>query len=133
MKSKINPSSLLSSLWVFILLNMLFRDMHQFANKGFMQELLTIDVSEEILLIAGMVLEIPILMVVLSRVLKPKLNKWVNIVAAGITVLSMIGTLSSPDLDDIFFMIVESLAFVTIVIVARNLPGSSYRMTKERL
>lgn len=124
MDRKINLNSLLSSLWVFILLNMLFRDMHQFANKGFIQELMTVDVSEELLLMAGIILEIPILMVVLSQFLKPKLNKWINLIAVAITVLTMAAMMETPDMDDIFFMCMEFTAFVAIAVIAWKLPAA---------
>lgn len=115
------PQSLLSTLWIFVLLNMIFRDLHQFASDGFIQELMSLNISEELVLVFGIVLEVPILMVVLSRVLSNRLNKWINLVAVFITALGILSNANSADMDDIFFMVMEILALVYIVRTALKL------------
>ena len=119
---KFDAPSLLSTLWIFVLLNMIFRDLHQFASPGFIEELMSLEVAEAYVLIFGIILEIPIKLVVLSRVLKAKVNKWANIIAVGIFSLSMLSTLAEADMDDIFFMIMEVLGFIAIVKIAWDLP-----------
>ncbi|WP_299532802.1 DUF6326 family protein [Ulvibacterium sp.] len=123
MKSnKIEAQSLLSTLWIFVLFNMIFRDLHQFANKGFLKEIMSLDVSEELVLVFGFVIEVPILMVLLSRILKDKANKWTNIIAVSFTALGALSFVPSADLDDIFFMIMEFAAFMAIIRIAWKLP-----------
>ncbi|WP_343486150.1 DUF6326 family protein [Allomuricauda sp. d1] len=122
---KIEARPLLSTLWIFILLNMIFRDLHQFASEGFIEEIMSLKISEELLLVYGFVLEIPILMVVLSRILNDKANKWANTIAVLITGLGMLSALASADMDDIFFTIMEFAAFTGIIIIAFRLPTSS--------
>ena len=119
---KFDAPSLLSTLWIFVLLNMIFRDLHQFASPGFIEELMSLEVAEAYVLIFGIILEIPIMRVVLSRGLKAKVIKWANIIAVGIFSLSMLSTLAEADMDDIFFMIMEVLGFIAIVKIAWDLP-----------
>lgn len=116
----IDPKHLLSGLWLFALLNVIFRDIHQFTMKSHLEMLLTgyyngMLVTEELMLVGGMVLEIPIAMVLLSLVLARKYNRIVNVVALIITAgLFMVEAPS--DLDDWFFKIVEFGAFLAILI-----------------
>ena len=120
---KTDSRALLSTLWIFILFNMILRDLHQFANKEFVQQLLIQDIEEELVLLFGVIIEIPILMVVLSRVFRPKANKWANVIAAVIFLAGLLSTLSSADMDDIFFMIMESAAILIIILIAWKLPS----------
>ena len=71
-----NMSARLSLFWIFILFNMVFADILSFMYPGFLKEVLT---------------EIPIAMIVLSRVLRRGVNRWANIVAAVITIAYVAG------------------------------------------
>lgn len=76
--------------------NMLFTDILTFMMPAFLESLMTghaddIKITQELLLVFAVVLEIPIIMIFLSRVLKPKLNRIFNIVAAVITILFVVG------------------------------------------
>jgi hypothetical protein len=62
--------------------------------------------TEQTLLLAGIVLEIPIAMVILSRVLSARVSRWANIAAAAIAIpLFLLGR--PADLDDMFFTGIE--------------------------
>ena len=122
MENKIKPQSLLSTLWIFVLFNMVFRDLHEFLNQGYIEELMTLKLSEETMLFYGFVLEIPILMTLLSRILNNGVNRWVNIVAASITMLGTLSTLVSADMDDMLFMTVNIVAFLAIIYTAWKMP-----------
>ncbi|WP_297694317.1 DUF6326 family protein [uncultured Eudoraea sp.] len=126
---KIKPQTLLSTLWIFILLNMVFRDLHQLGKKSFLEEIMTgvvngVEITDELMLIGGFLAEIPILMVLLSRILSNKVNKWANIIASIITMLVLFSGLASADMDDVFFMIIEAAAFVVIIVTAWKLPSA---------
>lgn len=128
-KKKIKPQTLLSTLWLFILLNMVFRDLHQLGKKSFLEEIMTgvvngVEITAELMLIGGFLAEIPILMVLLSRILSNKVNKWANIIASIITMLVLFSGLASADMDDVFFMIIEAAAFVVIIVTAWKLPSA---------
>ena len=85
----IEIKALLSTLWIFFLLNIIFRDIHEFFRPGLIEEMMTgifngTQVTNGMLLVGGIMIEIPISMVLLSRVLKYRLNRWANIIAGAI-------------------------------------------------
>ena len=130
LSQKIKSQTLLSTLWVFILLNMVFRDIHQFVKAGFLAEIMTgvvngVKITQELMLFGGFLAEVPIIMVLLSRILTDKINKWANITASVITMLVLMSALPSADMDDVFFMIVEVVAFMAIIRIAWRLPSLS--------
>lgn len=135
-RHKIEVQTLLSTLWVFVLFNMIFRDLHQLGKKSFLEEIMSgvvngVEITEELMLFGGFLAEIPISMVLLSRILRDKANKWANVIAAIITLLVLLSALPSADMDDIFFTIIESAAFVAIILIAWKLP--SRNMTYNQL
>ena len=118
----LHPKLKLSALWLFTLLNVIFRDIHQFTMKSHLEMLLTgyyngMEVTEELMLIGGMVLEIPIAMVLFSLLLKRKYNRIANIIAVLISAALFLVEPPS-DMDDWFFKIVEFIAFIAILITA---------------
>lgn len=123
LNNKIKPQTLLSTLWVFILLNMFLRDLHEFPTEGYIHELMSLKISQKAMLFYAFMGEIPILMVLLSRVLNNTANKWANTLAVIVTSLGVVYTLPSGDMDEVFFAIVDSAAFVIILITAWRLPS----------
>ena len=122
----------LSTLWIFILLNMLFRDIRELLRPGYAEQLVNgtfngAPVSEMTLFVAGILLELGLLMVILSRVLNVRLNRWTNIIVGAIFMVSIIVT-QKFDLDDYFFATVEVAALSVIIWLAwrwpRPEPGS---------
>ena len=118
----INPKLKLSALWLFILLNVIFRDIHQFTMKSHLEMLLTgiyngTKVTETLMLIGGIVLEIPIAMVLFSLLLKRKYNRIANFVAVVLTIgLFMMEPPS--DMDDVFFKVIELIGLIAIIVTA---------------
>lgn len=123
-KHEINPRTFISTLWVFILLNMFLRDLHEFPTEGYIEELMALHLSEELMLLFAFIVEIPILMVVLSRVLPDQANKWANSLAVLFAGLGTLYTLPGGDLDEFFFAIMNAIALVAILLTAWRLPGS---------
>lgn len=114
----IKTTTKLSALWVFILLNIIFRDIHQMSLKSHLEMLLTgyyngIEVTETLMLIGAFLVEIPIAMVLFSLLWKRKINRVANIIAP---ILFAAVTLFTPpsDLDDVFHLIIELTALLTI-------------------
>ncbi len=111
---------ILSSLWIFFFVNHFFMGLHEFANPAFIEQLLGggFAVSDSTLLIAAITIELPIAMIVLSRVLPNNINWLVNIVAALFTIgLEMVSN-PSPDLDNMFFLGAELIGFVAIIMIS---------------
>ena len=117
----------LSTLWIFLLFNVIFRDIHELFRPGFLEEIMTgtvngVQLTEETMLIAGIMMEIPVVMVVLSRVLKYRVNRWANIIGGAIGIVFVIINNRAPDLDDMFFAAVEVVAALLIIWYAWKWP-----------
>ncbi len=114
----------LSSLWAFVLLNMLFRDMHEFARPGAIEEFMAMDVPQGLLLASGVVLSLMISMVVLNRVLPAGLARRLNV---GVALLAIAGMAGMPpgDLDDVWFAAVELVALVAVIRLAWTWPANA--------
>lgn len=128
-KQKIERRQLLSTLWIFVIFNIIFRDIHQFAQIGFIEEIMTgvingIQITDELMLIGGILIEIPIIMVLLSRILNDRVNKWANIIAGTITLAVFATAIPSADIDDVFHMVIEVGAIIWIFRIAWKLPSS---------
>jgi len=123
---KIDTNTKLSALWLFILLNIIFRDLHQFANKPFLEMLLTgtyngIEVTEELLLLGGFLAEVPIAMVLFSLLLTRRICRPVTFVAVVITAATLLSS-APTDMDDVFFLVVELAPMVAILWTAWTWP-----------
>lgn len=117
-RTKQNTQVQLSTLWIFVMLNMLAADIYSFMYPGFLVGLMTgsgetVQVTPMFLLVAAFLIEIPIAMVFLSRILPYRVNRWANIIAAVVTIMFVIGG-GSLTLHYLFFASVEvaCLAFM---------------------
>ncbi len=116
----------LSTLWIVVMINMAFADIFSFMIPGFLEEIMTgsaasFPITQEIMLVFAIIMEIPIAMIFLSRVLKYRANRWVNIIAAAITILWVIGGGSTYP-HYIFFATIEVVFAALIVWYAWKLP-----------
>lgn len=108
----------LSTLWVVVMLNMVYADILTFIKPGALQELWAgqagVQITDGLLLVFAVLIEIPIAMIFVSRILKPEANRWANTAAAVITTLFVIGG-GSADLHYLFFAAVEIGSMALIV------------------
>ena len=122
---KIVPTEMaarLSTLWIFVLFNLIFRDIHEFFRAGLLEEIITgvvngTQVTEEVMLIGAIMIEIPLVMVLLSRILDYRINRWANIII-GASTITLVIVMGQKDLDDHFFATVEVIALSVIVWLA---------------
>ena len=117
--------SCLSLLWVLVMFNMIFADIIGLMNPGALEKMLTGDVgfeiTQELLLIFSVLLEIPIVMIFLSQVLQRRANQWVNTFAALLTTIFIVGG-GSNYLSYLFFAGMEIVFMVAIVWVVWTWP-----------
>ena len=113
---------ILSSLWIFFFINHFFMGLHELANPDFIEQLIGggFAVSDSLLLTAAITIELPIVMIVLSRVLPNKINWIVNILVALFTIAMEIINIwiPGPDLDNMFFFAAELIGFLTIIVIS---------------
>ncbi len=93
-------------LWTYVMFNMVFADIIGFLHPGTLEEMIAMKPPQSLLLLFSFLLEIPIVMIVLSRMLPRKANRIANITASVITILWVTGggTLSA---SYIFFAAME--------------------------
>lgn len=104
----------MSSLWMFVLLNMLFRDMHELARPGAIEEFMSMEVAEGALVASGVALTVFISMITLSRVLPYRATRLTNL---AVPVVALGGMFVAPpnDLDDVWFLVVEIVGLLAII------------------
>lgn len=99
----------LSTLWVVVMFNMVFADILSFLKPGALP-----NVTPGLLLAFALLLEIPIAMIFVSRILKPQAGVWTNGAAALITTAFVVGG-GSMDPHYLFFATVEVACMALIV------------------
>jgi hypothetical protein len=102
-------------LWVVISIDMIFADIFSFM---FLTEF---PVTQEMMLVMAMILEIPIAMIFLSWVLKDKANRLANIIASAITIPFIIAG-GSEFLHYYFFATIEIVCIALIIWYAWKWP-----------
>ncbi|WP_448207037.1 DUF6326 family protein [Azospirillum sp. sgz302134] len=113
----------LSALWIFATLNYLYCDIITLMNPDLLKQFLAgsvegMDITQEFLFGAGVLMEIPIAMVLLSRVLTYRVNRIANMVAGAIMTAVQVATLFSgtPTPYYVFF---SSLEIATTAFIFR--------------
>ncbi|MHC1787450.1 MAG: DUF6326 family protein [Christensenellales bacterium] len=117
---------LLSKLWVFLSLNYILCDLLSNMESSVLRGLLAGDIggipmTQGFLLLAGISLEIPFLMVVLSTVLPFRVNRAFNIGAAVLMILYQAASFfagSDTTLHYLFFSVVEIIGNAVILLLA---------------
>ena len=125
MKSKLDKKVLLSTLWIFAVLNYLYADVLGFFKPGLLSEVMTGSVDGMVftpvfLLIGAVLMETAIVMVLLSRLLERKWNRICNITAGIIHTLSVAASLTVGTLAMyyLFFATIEIATTIAIIIIA---------------
>lgn len=117
-----NKSDFLSTLWIFVTLNYLYCDLIGLMDSSLLKQYLTgsvegMTINENFLLYAGILMEVPIAMVLLSKILPKNVNCWANIIASSIKTVVMIATLFMGSITKyyLFFAVIEIATTIYIV------------------
>ncbi|MBI5954953.1 MAG: hypothetical protein HY865_25115 [Chloroflexi bacterium] len=116
---KIDTKVLLSTLWIVVMINMAYADILGLFIPGALEEVAKTSVSTGTtipqLMLGGAIMgELAIVMIILSRVLKYGINRWVNIVVGIFTIAYIWGGMSSYP-HYIFIATVETLCLLLII------------------
>ncbi len=109
----------LSTLWIVVLFNMLYADILSFLRPEFLRGLMTgyaegIRVTQPLLVGSAVMVEIPILMVLLARVLNRRANRRANFVAVPLTSAFIIGGGSTS--PHYLFVAAVELVFLAVIL-----------------
>jgi hypothetical protein len=128
--------TILSTLWIFLVANYIYCDVFSHMVPAYLKELITgtigsIEVTQGFLLTAAIMMEIPMAMIILSRVLKYRANRWANLIAGAIMAAIQVGTMgmgTPSTLHYLFYSAIEVASNLFIVWYAwtwRNPEGQS--------
>ncbi|MEM7547621.1 MAG: DUF6326 family protein [Pseudomonadota bacterium] len=109
----------LHALWLFILPNVVFRDLHHFVIRGFLDMIISgrsnrMEITQELMLIGGLVVSVPIGMVPLSLFPERKFARPLTFLTAIITTATMV-PLAPIDLDDAYHFCLQAVAMVAVM------------------
>ena len=107
--------TLLSTLWIFVLVNMVYADLLGMLRPGYLDflEQMSQQLSGSTVLLFAVFMEIAIAMILLSRVLAYKANRWAHFIALPLTILWVVVPALMPSLGEttplsyVFFASVE--------------------------
>ena len=132
---KLDPHTLLSALWLFILLNIIFRDIHQFVLKSHLEMLLTgyyngTLITDELMLLGGFFALVPISMVLLSLLLE---RRWLRPVSSfGVLFTAVPAVMSPPtDMDDVLHLAVALCALAAIAWITWVWPADTAGVSRS--
>ena len=123
--AKLDVRSKLSALWILVVFNMVFADIVGFMNPGALEGIMKgqtgFEITQGLLVVFAVLLEIPIAMILLSRVLNRRANQLANTAAVVLTTLFVIGG-RSEHLSYVFFATIEVLSMLLILRFAWTWP-----------
>ncbi len=114
---RIDTKVLLSTLWIVVMINMLKADILSLYVPGSADELARtageIPITQ-LMLGGAIMMEISIVMIILSRVLQYRMNRWVNIIVSIITIAFIWGGAASYP-HYLFIATVETICLLLII------------------
>jgi len=90
-----NKKTTLSTLWVFVMFCIAYADVIGFIEPGALQKIINGNVGFEltpvIIVMISLLQAIPIAMILVSRLFRRDVNRWLNIIACVLTLLYVLG------------------------------------------
>lgn len=125
---KINVKLKISALWIAMLFVFAYVDIFALYRPGIIEGIMagrvaTFQINQVFLFLTTLYILIPSVMVFLSLALKPKVNRWANIIVGILYIVSILGSgIGETWAFYIFGSIVESLLLLLIVWYAWKWP-----------
>jgi len=121
---------MLSTMWIFVLLNMIYADILGMLRPGYLEFLdrMSQQLSGNTVLLFAVLMEVVIVMVMISRILDRKINRWVHFVAVPLSILWVVVPSLMPSLGDttplsyVFFATVEVGTMLAILCLVWRWP-----------
>ena len=113
---------ILSTLWVFVMFCIAYADLIGFIEPGTLEDIINgnvgFDLTPAIILIFSLFQVIPIAMIVLTRLFRREVNRWLNIAAAVLTLLYVLGGGNWESVSYPVFAVLEVVAMLGIIRLA---------------
>lgn len=120
-KNALDKRVILSTLWIFILINMIYADIIGMLRPNYIELLnqMSKQLTSGSILTFSILMEVPIIMILLSRILPRKSNRIMNFIAIPISIMYVIfGGLDNPPISYLFFASVEIITMLFILGIA---------------
>jgi hypothetical protein len=124
-----NRQTLLSTLWIVLVLDYLYCDVLGLHEPAYLAGILAgelngITFTPAFSVAAGLLMQVPIVMVLLSRVLGRRVGRWVNIGAASFMALVQTATIFVGTTTPLYLLysIIEIALCVAILVLAARWP-----------
>ena len=116
---KLDTKVLLSTLWIVVMINMLKADILSLFIPGAAEEVARTSASAgasipQLMLVGAIMGQLGIAMIILSRVLKYGINRWLNIIVGVITIAYIWGGMASYP-HYVFIATVETICLLLII------------------
>lgn len=113
---------ILSTLWVFVMFCIAYADLIGFIEPGTLEKIINgnvgFDLTPAIILIFSLFQAIPIAMIVITRLIRRDVNRWLNVTAAVLTLLYVLGGGNWESVSYPVFAILEIVAILGILWLA---------------
>jgi len=112
-----NVKERLSLLWIVVMFNLAYVDIFSLFIPGTLDRLAEVAGDTpivQIMLAGAIMMEIPMVMIILSRVLKYQVNRWTNIIVGALTIFFVIGS-GPADPHYIFIATIEVVCLLLII------------------
>ena len=98
---KVNVKIILSALWVAVMFIYVYADIKTLFQPEIPEQIISgimggMTISQSFLFAAAILMSIPPIMILLSLILKPSINRWVNIIVSFLHILLIIATRFVP-------------------------------------
>jgi MFS family permease len=124
-RDRADPRALLSALWVFAMFNYLYADVMSLMDPILLPQFVqgrvgSIAMTRPFLLGAAVMMEVPIAMTLLAKVLPPRPNRVANLAAAIFKTLAVAASLlvGTPNVHYLFFASIEMVTTAAIAVLA---------------
>ncbi|UCH05231.1 MAG: hypothetical protein JSW05_03455 [Candidatus Thorarchaeota archaeon] len=117
---KVNVKVKLSALWITLMFSYSYADVLGFYSPGNLAEILTgeiagVPLTQEMLVAMAILMAIPIVMVFLSLLLMPKVNRILNIIAGIAYIVVLLATFLGP--LTAYYLVLASIELVCLVLI----------------
>jgi hypothetical protein len=117
---KVNVKIKLSALWITLMFAYSYADVLGFYSPGNLAEILTgeiagVPLTQEMLFMMAIMMALPILMVILSLLLMPKVNRALNIVIGIFQIVVLFATFLNT--ITAYYVVLASVEFVCLVLI----------------
>ncbi len=121
--AEMNRKEKLSLLWMFALFNYIYADIHSLIDPATLKQILTgyvgsLHITPGFLLGSAILIETAVVMILLSRILKYRANRWANIIAGVIHTAAVSASIifgETPALYYMFFAVIE-IAWTSLIV-----------------